>query len=144
LTGLIDVPDRFALYLFGHMHESQFRILADGAGAARRQWQGRSLFGLEKFQERLERSHGYAAGRLEAGEATAKLTLWPRQAIETAAGYWRFIRDEYPGIEDSGHTRPVEIPLIRRYRREPRSHAGNSSLLEPHPASELTEGIKQL
>jgi hypothetical protein len=44
-------PARFALHLFGHMHEPSLRSLAEGGADARRRLQGCSLFSNEPWGE---------------------------------------------------------------------------------------------
>src|SRR5260221_6558436 len=58
---------RFTVHLFGHMHENVIRSASSGGGKPLRQWQGCSLFGMEKFGEppTIDRRHGYNLGRIE-------------------------------------------------------------------------------
>jgi predicted phosphodiesterase len=69
-------PDRFAVHLFGHMHEHALTAIRRGGNPnTTRLAQGCSIFGMDKFGEppTEQRSHGYAAGQitLENGEASA-------------------------------------------------------------------------
>ena len=91
----INPAGRFAVHLFGHMHETIMRSIATGGGKIVRQWQGNSLFGLEKFGEPpiTDRRHGYGAGRIELNNGEATIRHWPRRAINDAANGWRFIPD---------------------------------------------------
>jgi hypothetical protein len=54
-------PRRFALHLFGHMHEPELTTVALGGADARRRLQGCSLFAVEGWDEQKsgERIHGY-------------------------------------------------------------------------------------
>lgn len=90
----INPAGRFAVHLFGHMHETVLRSSATGGGKVVRQWQGKSLFGLEKFGEppQTSRRHGYAAGRIEFDSEGATTRYCPRRAIKDGNG-WRFDPD---------------------------------------------------
>jgi predicted MPP superfamily phosphohydrolase len=71
---------RFAVHLFGHQHETEITYIRRGGSLqAVRQCQGRSVFGMEKFGDppRVERAHGYSAGRIDFGEKEATFRLWP-------------------------------------------------------------------
>ena len=85
---------RFAVHLFGHMHQTKIVYLSTGGGGAVRRCQGCSVFGMEKFGDppSTMRAHGYAAGRIEFGEKDGTLRLWPRIAT-SKNGPWRFIPD---------------------------------------------------
>jgi hypothetical protein len=77
-------PPRFAVHLFGHMHESVIRTESYGGGDPRRSWQGNSFFSIEPLAAAtggtLERRHGYSAGRIEIdGGPEARLRHWPRR-----------------------------------------------------------------
>jgi len=85
----------FALHLFGHMHKGRFEAVSIGGTPVTRVSQGNSLFGLEYFGNKIERAHGYAAGRIELIEAEGHLTIWPR-GVQKPGGIWRFA----PAVED--------------------------------------------
>lgn len=95
LNGEIAPPGRFALHLFGHMHESVFTRFSSGGASLRRLLQGTSLCGLEFWGEdsRFVRSHGYSAGRLEISEGHGDLRLWPRRLLRHQEGHWEFVPD---------------------------------------------------
>ncbi|UUY09763.1 metallophosphoesterase [Pseudomonas sp. J452] len=64
----ISPAGRFALHLFGHMHEHSLQYIRNGGSPhASRLCQGSSVFGMEKFGDppTLMRSHGYAVGKIE-------------------------------------------------------------------------------
>jgi tetratricopeptide (TPR) repeat protein len=96
----ISPAGRFALHLFGHMHENKIVQTSIGGNPnAVRLCQGNSVFGLEKFGDppSIHRSHGYIAGRIDFrknGEAI--LRIWPRVATNKT-GPWRFIPDYQNG-----------------------------------------------
>jgi len=87
---------RFAVHLFGHQHETRLTSTRRGGSPnASRLFQGCSVFGMEKFGEppTIQRSHGYAAGRIEIdAQGQASLRFWPRIATDKPDG-WRFIPD---------------------------------------------------
>lgn len=104
----INPAGRFAVHLFGHMHENVIRSASQNGGKSMRQWQGSSLFGLEKFGEPPEvvRRHGYSAGRIQFGE-NGTIRHFPRRALKDPANGWRFCPDNESCIlieSDSGTT----------------------------------------
>jgi hypothetical protein len=103
---------RFAIHLFGHQHETKITYIRRGGSRhAARLCQGCSVFGMEKFGDppKIERAHGYAAGRIELGESEANLRLWPRIATKKT-GPWRFISDaDHAELEDDQGTPPEPI-----------------------------------
>ena len=104
---------RFALHLFGHMHETSIVYVSRGGGSPVRRCQSRSVFGMEKFGDppSEQRSHGYVAGRIEFQGQKATLRLWPRLATK-GTGPWRFVPDqEKAELRDDGGTNPEEISL---------------------------------
>ncbi len=115
--GEVVPPGRFAAHLFGHMHEHMSTALSIGGSAVRRQLQGSSLFGLETFGDgKLERRHGYTAGRIDFDEqGEVSLRLWPRAARRHAAGHWRIVQDlDAYELGDDQATRPEVLPRLRR------------------------------
>ncbi len=68
-------PGRFGVHLHGHLHDPGAMAVSEGGSAPRHRLQGASLFGLEYFGtgagERLQRVHGYSAGRVELVGAAA-------------------------------------------------------------------------
>lgn len=116
LYSEINPAGRFAAHLFGHMHETEVQTSTRGGGAPLRQWQGCSLFGLEKFGDppTHQRRHGYAAGRIELGPRVATIRLWPRWATQDANG-WRLVADhERCVLVDGEGTEPETIKGKRK------------------------------
>jgi hypothetical protein len=98
----VNPAGQFAVHLFGHMHETTMRSTATGGGKIVRQWQGNSLFGLEKFGDppTTDRRHGYGSGRIEFDNDGATIRHWPRRAIKDLTNGWRFSPDHESCILD--------------------------------------------
>ncbi len=122
LFGNIAVPGRFAVHLFGHMHEANGSTTSVPGGEARRFWQGTSLFGLEKWGDgrAVERAHGYSAGRISLDGAGATLRFWPRRAQRTLQKVWTVAPDySFGTLERDQGTRPEPIRRLRPRRSAP-------------------------
>ncbi len=113
--GEIAVPGRFAVHLFGHMHEPTARNLAVGGAEARREWQGCSLFGLEDWGEdgKKQRLHGYSAGRVELTCESGSIRIWPRKAEQQQALHRRIVPDHSYTLQEDEGTRPEPLPVQR-------------------------------
>lgn len=110
-------PERFALHLFGHMHEADFTTVARGGGGERRRLQGRSLFGLENWGEKQsKREHGYSLCELKLEDGELRLRIWPRRAIDKPGGGRKLERDvsSFTLEERDGGTRPVVVKQFDR------------------------------
>ena len=144
--GEIHTPGRFVAHVCGHLHDHAEVVLAVGGAAGRRQLQGKSLFGLERFgpEAKLERSHGYAVGRIEIDDQDqATLRLWPRTARRHAAGHWRLVQDlDAFELQDDQATRPEPLVLLRRPPPRPAppvaapARPGDPPVSEPAPPSQ--------
>lgn len=141
--GEIFTPGRFAAHVCGHLHEHAQTVVAIGGAKGRRQIQGRSLFGLERFgpaSGQVERSHGYSAGVITIDDqGAATLRVWPRVARRAAAGHWRLIQDlDAFELRDDQGTEPEALPLQRRPTpprpRSPRS--GGHAAAQPETRSQ--------
>ena len=112
---------RFAVHLFGHMHEAEIVYVQKGGNPnAVRLCQGCSVFGMEYFGEPLkqERRHGYTVGQIEFNDENVNLRLWPRIATN-ATGPWRFIPDfEHGHLQADQGTAP-DIILNRQNKATP-------------------------
>jgi hypothetical protein len=116
-------PHRFALHLFGHMHEANLSSLAEGGPDARRRLQGCSLFGMEGWGERKEeRLHGYSLCQLRVGRDNAKMRIWPRRAVRKKDGGLEIGPDPSFRLrkEDNG-TEPMIVRLLRDRPKRPRA-----------------------
>ena len=109
-------PERFALHLFGHMHEGSLTAMAHGGGSERRRLQGRSLFALEGWgSENTQREHGYSLCELKLEEGEFRLRIWPRRASEKQGGGRKLGRDESFDLDErDGGTRPVVVKQLGR------------------------------
>ncbi len=107
----INPAGRFALHLFGHMHESQQRSLSAG-GKARNHWQGNALFSIEEIESDEkpgDRRHGYSSGQIQRTSSGLSMRIFPRRAFFDTVNGWRFSRDEaaLPLEEADGGTHPI-------------------------------------
>jgi len=111
--------DYFAVHFFGHMHESRYKSEKVGGAAALRASQGTSLFGLEYFDEdrRLERRHGYCAGRIELEGEKGSLVHWPREAYRPA-DQWNFAADAIDFVLTNECTEAEEFPLLKSFEAD--------------------------
>jgi predicted MPP superfamily phosphohydrolase len=116
LNGEIADRGRFAAHLCGHMHDTVFREISEGATEAKHIWQGRSLFGLEYFgkEENIQRSHGYTAGQIELNGEKGRLIFWPRKAY-LQGGQRNIIPDQSIKLTDNQHTEPRKFNLLKPY-----------------------------
>lgn len=122
-------PERFALHLFGHMHEPKFRTVAIGSGAERRGLQGCSLFGMEPWGDgKVQRLHGYVLGEFDFGADIPTLRFWPRKAVKRDEGGWTFDRDQekfaLPRGQDS--TKPIDIVRLKQAAQRSESAHGKA------------------
>jgi tetratricopeptide (TPR) repeat protein len=93
-TNNIHQPDYFAAHLFGHRHQSDLGSLSQQGGAARRRYQGSSLFGLENYGDHQQRLHGYALGEIQITSPQQGAIRWqPLKAIRKGDGIYGFERD---------------------------------------------------
>ena len=115
----VDIPGRFAAHLCGHMHEGVSLSTAIGGAASRHMLQGSSLFGLEEYEardgRRVQRVHGYSAGRLEIGGSPprARVQVYPRRMIDNSLGR-RIERDLNNYVLDDRGAFSFEVPVSRR------------------------------
>jgi len=107
LNGEITARGRFAVHLCGHLHEANSTEIVQGGTEARRILQGRSLCGLEYFEtkagQKLDRLHGYTAGKIELSENKGKLMFWPREA-RLQGGQRKIVPDYSFDLDDNQHT----------------------------------------
>jgi len=110
-------PERFALHLFGHMHEANLASLAEGGSYDRSRLQSCSLFGLKKWGEddKKKRRHGYTLGQLRIDGPSPNLCIWPRMAIPKTVGGREFERDtvNFRLTKGKESTIPKSVTLLR-------------------------------
>lgn len=126
LDGEIAVPGRFHAHLCGHMHEAHDYETVSGGAKPRLLWQGQSLFGLETYEKeggKVERLHGYTAGRMELKNGAVLIRRWPRAAVRHQAGHWRLVANPTTDLEKDGGTAAREVPLERLRRKRPAAAA---------------------
>lgn len=119
LKAEITSHGRFAVHLCGHLHEAFSGESIEGGADARRIWQGRSLFGLEYYSRentKVQRLHGYTAGKVEVNENKGNLIFWPREA-RLQGGQRNIVPDFSVNLTDDQHTEPKEFELLQPYIR---------------------------
>ncbi len=129
----INPAGRFAVHLFGHMHQETLRGFSQGGGHVVRWWQGCSLFGLEHYgdQKKEDRRHGYSAGTIAFDGDQVLLRHWPRAATHDEVNDWRFVRDEVNCVlQDDGGTAAEDVSLRKR--------RGGPAVPPPEPIEQLT------
>jgi predicted MPP superfamily phosphohydrolase len=118
LNGEITARGRFAVHLCGHLHEANSTEIVQGGTEVRRILQGRSLCGLEYFEtkagQRLDRLHGYTAGKIELSENKGKLMFWPREA-RLQGGQRKIVPDYSFDLDDNQHTLSIDFELLQQY-----------------------------
>lgn len=87
----------FDAHLFGHMHDPDVISLASGGSQPRRFIQAASLFGLEKYEDKVTRINGYSVGALDLN---GSLRVWPRINKKMKSGDWRIVADAELDLED--------------------------------------------
>jgi hypothetical protein len=100
-------PGRFALHLYGHLHEPGARWTRIGGGVQARQFQGASLFSIVELRRKVQRIHGYSAGRITL-EPELRLEVWPRRAMVFSNGKRAMILD--PSFELDRSTQSFRDP----------------------------------
>jgi hypothetical protein len=114
----INPPGRFAVHLYGHMHEAATREQAEGGAPPRRSWQAPSLFGLERYagadgQPAFHRSHGYTVGQISRRGDRYLLRQFPRVAMRQQAAYYRLVPDMSYLLERDEGTVAIELSPLR-------------------------------
>jgi hypothetical protein len=125
-------PGRFALHLFGHMHVPLAIVEERGSAAARRLWQGASLFGLDSWGEGevQERLHGYSAGRIEQKDSSWVLRFWPREARVQMSGDRNIVPD-YRYVLDHDQCTAVAPLMSRRPQVRQTRHLTRQVAIDP-------------
>lgn len=71
-------PDAFNSHLCGHLHDPNVKYSGVFGSTAKYNQIAPSLFGLEKFADKMDRMHGYFAGKFEISDTAIEQRLWPR------------------------------------------------------------------
>jgi formylglycine-generating enzyme required for sulfatase activity/predicted MPP superfamily phosphohydrolase/nucleotide-binding universal stress UspA family protein len=88
----IDRPGRFALALYGHMHQGQSEVVSVSGTQPRASFQSPSLFGLEHYGTREEaRAMGYSWGQVDV---EGEVRVWPLARVQRGDGSFAFDRDQ--------------------------------------------------
>jgi 6-phosphofructokinase len=77
---------RFALHLYGHMHEPLSEAKSSGGSPKQISWQGESLFSQEVLSTGERRRHGYGAWRIDVDGCAGNFKYWPRTAFTAHGG----------------------------------------------------------
>ncbi|MCX4242076.1 SUMF1/EgtB/PvdO family nonheme iron enzyme [Paraliomyxa miuraensis] len=89
---LVSWPGRFALALYGHVHEGRSTVESISGGASQASFQAQSIFGLEHYGTRKQSlSVGYSWGRITA---RGEVRVWPMRSVERHSGRRAFDRDQ--------------------------------------------------
>ncbi|MBN1138321.1 MAG: AAA family ATPase [Anaerolineae bacterium] len=142
-TGELMAHGRFALHLCGHMHQTGYEVVSFDGTESRRTWQGRSLFGLEHFADRKDRSHGYSVGMIELREQEGMLKFWPREA-KKVGGQWELIPEGLAAREADQATGPTRFRLLKGYEamaQPSETIQPPEPQLRPEPAAPDTRGV---
>jgi predicted MPP superfamily phosphohydrolase len=123
LDGEIYRPGRFALHLFGHMHEPDLRSVAVYGAEPRNRLQGCSMFAMDGWgEESRERTHGYSLGQLKIEEGKAHMRFWPRKAVKLGAE-WNLGADNiHFKLPDDRATKQVIVKETILPRKPPASN----------------------
>jgi hypothetical protein len=88
-----------------------YAVICEGGAKPRLTLQGRSLFGLEKYENgQVDRLHGYSAGNIEF-EDSRYLCLWPRASYRHQAGDLKIAPDHSMDVGDDGLMEPRDIGI---------------------------------
>ncbi|MDJ0636527.1 MAG: metallophosphoesterase [Xenococcaceae cyanobacterium MO_188.B29] len=109
------IPDYIQFHLCGHLHESHSQLLSQNGGKSQLTIQGRSLFGLEKVGDGIDRSHGYSAIKIELSENERKLIIWPRASYRQ--GNFRKILPDYAFNLHKGIDKEIVESIIEQNKQ---------------------------
>jgi hypothetical protein len=109
---------RFAVHLCGHLHDTAYHNISEGGSEPHVLWQGRSLFGLEYYNDKKDRSHGYTIGRIEfRDKRTGALLFFPREGRKQQGNQRKIVPDYNLDLTNSfPHTREASISLLQDYQ----------------------------
>ncbi|WP_292044729.1 MULTISPECIES: metallophosphoesterase [unclassified Brevundimonas] len=88
----------FDAHLYGHMHEPDVTSVVSGGSQPKRSIQAASLFGLEHYDENIERINGYSVAALDLDGG---LRVWPRINMKMKSGGWRMVADAEMDLDEN-------------------------------------------
>lgn len=86
--------DSYIEHLCGHMHEPSYSLTSINGFQSKRCWISPSLFGLEYYEDKVNRIHGYSAGIFSIESDLITRTTWPRISIRTKNGVLKIIQND--------------------------------------------------
>lgn len=110
----IYTPGRFLFHAFGHMHEPNQVTFSSGGAKPKRQLQGASLFGLEKYKDTIQRIHGYSIGSLSIEDNFGTLEIWPRIATKSTGGNYHLTRDPKFALDEDSGSYKENVPVKKK------------------------------
>lgn len=107
------------LHLCGHLHEAEYEVFSKNGTYGQQKFQGRALFGREKFGNQVQRLHGYSLGMIEFStdnnnskkRTFKKLIFWPREARKQG-DLWKIVQDYAFNLD--GYISPQSIDSIQK------------------------------
>jgi len=119
--------NNFAVHLFGHMHEVDFRSQSLRGASRVRAFQTTSLFGLAEYGEdqKSDRRHGFTVGRIELNGDEGSLTFWPRTA-KNSSGQWNFAVDTEVSVKGE-QTEPEIFKLKKPFEPTLQTETSNDN-----------------
>jgi predicted MPP superfamily phosphohydrolase len=117
-------PGRFVMHLCGHMHDTKCLTMGQGGAKPRITLVGSSLFGLEKWNNGVQRFHGYNVGGIDASDNTnAQLIIWPRlRKLNRGSDHYRILADN----DNFELTTPDESTIFQFELTQPLTPTSNS------------------
>ncbi len=136
----INPPGRFALHLYGHMHEAASLSSEEGGTVGRRYIQGRSLFGLDKYTSaagvEIERSHGYSLLRLAFDKDA--IACWPRKYHRNEQSRSSYMQPDYDRYQLVDESFSYSIKAAKPFFTDEDIGRANRSLVEKLPDLSLS------
>lgn len=82
----IYTKNNYVELLCGHMHEPSYTNTSINGFSSKRIFVSPSLFGIEKYDNKISRIHGYTAGIYSIDSEKIIKTIWPRISLQTKSG----------------------------------------------------------
>jgi predicted MPP superfamily phosphohydrolase len=119
--------NNFAVHLFGHMHEVDYRSQSQRGASRIRVFQTTSLYGLAEYGEegkKIDRRHGFTVGRIELKGDEGALSFWPRTAY--GSNQWNFAVDVAVTVKGE-ETVPEIFKLKKPFEPAPKPGLSNEN-----------------